>query len=117
VIDKAGIYKKLIHFAESNALNLCPYFSAEKVKEAVEQLRSKIVPDDLSFRVHYTDMYEGGAHLKFPENIRHIPTRDYPKGSRLKCDLSQILIIRRFETGEISAMAMNDLLGKTIERN
>ena len=117
VIDKAGIYKKLIHFAKTNALNLCPYFSAEKVKAAVEQLRSEIIPDDITFRIHYTDIYERGEHLKFPENIRHIPTRDYPKGSMRKYDLSQIRIIRRFETGEISAKAMNDLLGMTIERN
>jgi len=71
VIDKARIYKKLILFALSKALNLCPYFSVEKVKAAVDQLRSEIIPDDLSFRIHYIDMYEGGEHLKFPENIRH----------------------------------------------
>ena len=117
VIDKSGIYKKLIHFAERNALNLCPYFRAEKVKAAVDQLRSKIVPDDLTFRVHYTDMYEGGEHLKFPDNIRHIPIRDYRRGFRRKYDLSRIRIIRRFESGEISAKAMNDLLGLPIEKN
>ena len=84
---------------------------------AVEELRTKIVTDDLSFRVHYTDMHEGGLHLKFPENIRHIPVRDYPKSSRRKYDLSQIRIIRRFESGEISARAMNELLGMPIKRN
>ena len=119
VIDKDAILEKLIQFAEETGLTNCPYFDKEKVEESVANLPSKIIPDNVNYRIHYTILYSKGEELDFPENIRHISQKyqDHGEPSRLKYDLSKIKIIRRFENGEISDDAMAELLRKPIKKN
>jgi hypothetical protein len=104
VIDKPAIYKNLVLFAEENGLNVCPHFSQGKLKDSVDQLPSKIIIDNVAYRIHFTDFSFKGETIKFPENIRHISPRYRDQGvsSKMKYDSSKIKIIRRFESGEIS---------------
>ena len=119
VIDKPKIFNKLIQFAENNGLYVCPHFSEKKVKKSVDNLRSKIIPDNIAYKIHYTELYSKGEKIEFPENIRHISQKyqDQEGSKSLKYDPEKILPIRHFENGEISAEAMEELLRKSIEKN
>jgi hypothetical protein len=117
VIDKTLLLSNLLQFVKENGLYLCPHFSEKKVKDSVDKLQSKIIPDDISYRIHYTEIFDKGKMINFPENIRHISTQYQDRGTRLEYDLDKIRIIRRREDGEISDEAMNDLLNKDIDKN
>jgi hypothetical protein len=120
VIDKPKILDKLIQFAENNGLMICPHFDKRKVKEAVENLQAIIIPDNISYRIHYTELYSKGEKIEFPENIRHISQRFQDQEEnriQRKYDPSKIVPIKHFKDGEIADDAMAELLRKPIKKN
>lgn len=72
VIDKENICERLMGHASEQGLILCPYFHELDVRNAVDQLPSKIIPDNIAFRVHYEEDFYKGKKIKVPVNIRHI---------------------------------------------
>ena len=79
----------------------------------------KVIPDNINYRFLYEEEFHKGELIKIPINIRHIsnefPDEVYEK--RPRYDMTKIQIIRRFETGEISKAAMEELLRKYIGEN
>jgi hypothetical protein len=102
-IDKSGIYNRLIQFAEINGLHVCPHFNEKEVRRAIDQMPSKIIPDNIRYRVHFTDFYDKGEKLKFPENIRHISLKYPGSGEQVKrkYDVDKIQPIRHHRSGGI----------------
>lgn len=72
-------------------------------QRAIDRLPSRIIPDDVTYRVHYTDFYGKGEKLKFPENIRHISQKyeGLEGHQKLKFDISKIGIIHHQRKGDI----------------
>ncbi len=103
VIDKSGIFDRLIQFAEINGLHVCPHFNEKEVRQAIDRLPSKIIPDDVNYRVHFTDFYDKGKKLKFPENIRHISQKYPGSGEQVKrkYDVHKIRMISHHQSGGI----------------
>jgi hypothetical protein len=73
IIDKERIYQRLNGFAEDKGLTVCPFFRAGYLKESVDRLPDKIVPDEESFRLFYEEEFYKGKKIRVPVNIRHIP--------------------------------------------
>jgi len=73
IIDKDRLYQKLMEFVEEKGLNVCPFFKAKWVRQAVDKLPSRIAPDDQEFRIYYEEEYYKGKRVEVPVNIRHIP--------------------------------------------
>lgn len=103
VIDKSGIFNRLIQFAEINGLHVCPHFNEKEVRRAIDLLPSKIIPDNITYRVHFTDLYDKGEKLKFPENIRHISNKYPGSGEQVKrkYNVDNIRSISHHESGDI----------------
>jgi hypothetical protein len=119
VIDKSELFSNLMQFALGNGLFICPHFKRERVMDSVYNLPAKIIPDNISYRVHFTDLFYKGENIKFPENIRHISQRyrDQEGHEKLKYDPSKIIPIRHYERVEISVVAMKELLSRPVEMN
>lgn len=72
VIDKDKLYDKLFMQVNSEGIDLCPIFDSEKLKLVIADLPEFIVPDDISFRIHYEEKSTNGNSVLIPTNIRHI---------------------------------------------
>jgi hypothetical protein len=73
IINKEILQNKLISYSEKNGLPICPYFKKENIEIAIRNLPNKIIPDDINYRIYYSEIYASGQKVYCPENIRHIP--------------------------------------------
>lgn len=74
IIDKEKIFKVLLNYAESKAINLCPFFNETKLQSAVRNLPDYLIPDNVTFEIVYNEAYKQGQQVVIPCNIRHLFT-------------------------------------------
>ncbi len=119
IIDKEKLLEKLISCAEKRGLYVCPYFRQSKVKSAIEDLPSMIIPDNINYRIHYAEVYSGGEKVKVSENIRHISKIGHVShGQRsFTYDSSKIEIIKHHQLKKPPSDAITELLNRPIEKN
>jgi len=72
IVNKRLIIERLMKEAEEKALDTCPFFSLEKIQEAVQDLPEKIIPDNLHYRKFYIRDYIDGVIKERAVNIRHM---------------------------------------------
>ncbi|MEI6865570.1 hypothetical protein [Flavicella sp.] len=72
IIDKDRLHEKLLKYVESKGINLCPVFELKNLHHAVANLPNFIVPDDISYRIHFEEKYIKGQKILIPNNIRHV---------------------------------------------
>lgn len=71
-VNKELIFKKLKEESEEKALDLCPHFKINKVKEAIDNLPDFIRVDNSHFANYYSVEYLKGEKRLVPVNIRHV---------------------------------------------
>ena len=76
-IDKETIKEKLIGYGRDRALYLCPFYDEMNIIMAVDQLPDYIVPDNITFKIHFSETWSNGIKLQVPSNIRHVTERNY----------------------------------------
>lgn len=77
IVNKKLIGQKLLEQGNKKALYLCPFYDEMDVLHLVAQLPDYIVPDNITFMVHYSEVYANGQNLVVPTNIRHVTRANY----------------------------------------
>ena len=72
VINKSAIRKELVSYVQEKGIDLCPFYSEQNVVKAVSKLPDYIIPDDITFRIHFEDSLINHEVIQERINIRHL---------------------------------------------
>lgn len=79
IIDKEVIKKKLIDYSYAKGLHICPFYKEEILISQIRNLPDFIVPDNITFKIHYIEQYVDGVKIQYPNNVRHITNKNFKK--------------------------------------
>jgi hypothetical protein len=79
IIDKQLIKKKLLDFSYLKGLDICPFFDENSLINQVDNLPSFIYPDNVTFKIHFSEQYIDGIKVQIPNNIRHITDKNFSR--------------------------------------
>jgi len=96
IINKNYLLEKLNQETEEKALDTCPHFDIERVREAIRNLPGTVEIDNLHFKKYCISEYENGQRVDKAVNIRHLKTDTDP------LDLRKMLEKYDYMLGKIS---------------